>query len=198
MRALMIPLLLLCCLVLALMYVVVNTPYVLNKVLPSVINDHAKGFVLEEFHCAKQKGRLPDVVSLFDVTMKIRQGTRVYDIEADEIVIQNFFEFVKKQELLRLAARGIILKTENIDVQDGQFKAVIRLSDFKILFMETMAFAREFQFGPYLFSETSTHIKGNPSKIEIYEMKGSAYGGTVSGQLTFDQVPEFNYVLWSE
>lgn len=198
MKNFILPILIFFCLFLGFVFVLVNTPFLVNAMIPKLVNDHAKDFQIEEFKCLSQKSRLPDALTMKNVVMKIRRGDRVFDVKANEVNIHNFLEFVKRFELLRISANGVDLKTERVSAKGGQLKAVVGLNDWNITFIEGAGFSKEFEVGPYVFKKISGHLKVNPKKIEVFDIKGSAYEGRVKGQLNFDYKPQFSYVVWSE
>lgn len=186
------------CILLAVAFVVFNTPLLTNFVMVDLVNKYFPMCQVEEFRCKGQKSQLPDVVKFQEVSMRFRQGTRVFEVQARDLTIHNFIEFLQKNETLRISSKGMNLQTEHVDVKAGQLKVVIGFKEWKVKFVEGAAFSQEFNVGPYSFSKLAVHLRANPIKISVFDIRGECYGGTVEGQVDFNYKPQFEYVLWSE
>ncbi len=198
MKSSVIIILIVLCVLLAFAYFLVNTPFILNTMLPKFINEKAQGFKIEEFECASQTSQLPDILVMKGVSMKVRRDGRVFDIQAKKVVVHNFAEFVKEQELLRLSSQGVYVTSEYVEARGGQFKAVIGLNDWHVRFLEGAGFFQEMEVGPYRLVKTTGHIKMNPKKIEIFDIHGKFSDGDFTGQLIFGFQPQFGYLVWAE
>lgn len=190
--------LVLMCLVLGFIFILLNTPFLVNAMVPQLINNYAKGFKIESFSCSSQRSQLPDILEMRDVHLKVRVGDELIDVQAKRIKINNFFEFAKKHELLRLSASGVDINVKNITINSAQLKSVLGLKEWKFVFTEIAWFAQKMKIGPYIFTKTDGRLKATPKKIDIFDIKGGAYGGTIVGQLDFEFDPQFTYVLWAE
>jgi hypothetical protein len=198
MKSFVLTILILLCIFLAFVYVLVNTPFLMNTMVPQFINDHAQSFSIQEFKCKRQKSRLPNILSMYDVMMKVKVGENFFDIKAKELTVHNFLEFMQKRELLRVSSSGLDVKGKNLSIEGGKTKTVVGLSEWKVRFIEGAAFSQDLWIGPYHSQKISAHLKSNPQKIEIFEIEGDIYGGIAKGQITFDHKPHFSYVVWSE
>lgn len=198
MRNFIFPILILFCLIMGFIYVATNTPFVMNIVIPDIVNRHMKDAHIESFHCSSQKSQLPDILMIRGVEMKVRKAGRVFDVAAQEIVIHNFFDFLKKPEILYISGDGVSIRTDHVMTDGGKFKLVIGLRDWNIIFGEGLVFGRVFDAGPYRFEKISGELKGNKKMIEIAEIQGTFSQGKVSGKVTFDFDPRFGYLVWSE
>lgn len=198
MRNFVLPILVLFCLVLGFIYILTNTPFVLNMMVPDIINRHAQGIRIEYFQCRSLKSQLPDILMMRDVQMRVVKGERVFDIGAKQITVHNFFDFVKKQEVIYLSGDGVSLKTEQLSAVDAKFKLVAGLSRWDVTFGEGALFSKVLHLGPYTFQKIVANLKGNKKGVEIADIKGMFFGATVKGKVTFDFHPRFGYVVWSE
>lgn len=198
MRNFIVPVLILFCLILGFGYLLTNTPFLLNVMVPDIVNRHAEGVRIEFFHCRSQKSQLPDILIMRDIQMTMRQGDRTFDVTAEVLTVHNFFDFVRKQDLIYVSGDGVMIKTDHVSAEGSKFKIVAGLQEWKMTFFEGAVFSRELNAGPYLFNRISANVKGDKKGIEIDDIRGLFYNGEMSGKLTFDFDPAFGYVVWSE
>ena len=198
MRSLIVPLLIFVCLFLGFVFLLTNTPLFVNIMLPKLINDNMEDIQIESFHCRQQKSRLPEILILKKVAMKVRKDSRVFDITASEVTIHNFLDFVREHNLLRLSARGLTVQTDHVSARGGQLKTVIKFKDWKVVSAEGAAFSQEFAAGVYQFQKITGHFKATPKKAKIFDVDSKFYGGEVKGQVNIDYDPRFAYVVWAE
>jgi len=192
------PILLLFCLASGFIYVLTNTPFLMNFIIPDIINRKVNDVHVEYFRCASQQSQLPDILTMKDIQMTFRKGERLFDVKAEVVTIHNFFEFVKKQEVLYISGSGVSLDTKPIIAKDAKFKFVFGLNDWDITFGEGIVFSGVFHIGPYTFQQINAGVKGDKKGVEILDIKGIFYGGETTGKITFDFKPRFGYALWSE
>ncbi len=198
MRHYILPILILFCIILGVVYLLANTPFFINTFLPDIINRHQEYVQIEYLRCARQKVRLPDLLSVRDVNMRLRHGQRIVTISAGMVTIHNFFDFIKKPELLYISGDQVKVSMDNIEADGLQIKAALGLSDWTITSLEGSVFSRIFIAGPYAFEKISAYVTGDTKKTEFADIKGSFYDGDVVGKVTLDYQPQPGYVVWAE
>lgn len=186
------------CLALGVLYLFTSTPLLVNLTLPQFVNDHAKGFRIESFSCSSQKSRLPNILEIGGLDMILKVNQEHVRIQAEKMIIHNFYEFIKNHNELRLSGYGVDISTDDFSAGKVKFKSLVRLKEWGFTYTETGWFAEMLRFGPYMFTSIDGRLKAGPKKIDIFEVEGNAYDGSINGQLTFEFKPEFSYVFWAE
>ncbi len=198
MRRHLLPLILLFSILLAGVYFLLNTTWLLSSLIPSLAKTFLKTVELQSFDFERQTFNFPDTISLHQVKASLAYNNVTYDLKAAKISIFEVKKLMDVPHILKLSIEGLDVLEDRWQIRQADLKIFVTLSEKEFSSLEGSFHFASGIWPPYEIDNVDGRVKGNPHHGELSELAGSAYGGSWHGQLSWEYKPEARYTLYLE
>ncbi len=179
-------------------YLLLNTPFVLSKIIPRFADEYLKEINLKSFKIRKQQFSFPDTVELYDVEFVVEKGEKVYAFSAHQIVLHEILRSWKDEKQIRASLKGVRYENNHVAVKEFVVKLLCGFKEGAFFRLEGIFRGEDVSVLGYELQEVSGNVKMNRQRIQVSGLTGKGYGGDIQGQVHVELSPRVGYVVWLE
>ncbi|MDP2653003.1 MAG: hypothetical protein Q8Q08_03120 [Candidatus Omnitrophota bacterium] len=199
MRKHVLPFLILLAIVAGVLYFLLNSPWLLSKIIPSMAAKYLPAFPLQTFTIGDQEYKAPDTIVLKNVKALVKYKNGLWDeFLAEEVTIYDFFAIPKLPHKFRADIRGIRMEGPGRSGEGLTVKILLTAKQGDIARAEGVVYGGPFTWEGYRFDRLQGRIDADYTKIQILEAVVEAYGGEGKGQVLVERTPDPAYIFWFE
>jgi len=193
----LIPLVLLIILVVGGFWIALNTTILLTWYVPSFCRHELKDLDVKSFTIGRQALTLPETLTLYDVRLSGTFRGQALEVKAQKLVLRDVVTHQRKSQA-RVSLYGLSLDYAAVHVDDSEGQALFIFTQNAVSHAEGMWGAATVRLGNYAWQNAMARLRGNERHLQIFEIVADAYGGTVKGQVTVENIFRPQYVIWIE
>lgn len=183
---------------LAVAFFVLQTPFILNWLIPPLAARHMPFALLENLHIQRQSYRFPNRLVLGDTRFTLGFSGQRCDVRLEKVAFNQVIDFLRTKRQLVIEAQGVTVNGFGLDVRQMRFKGRVLFEEDPPWRAEGVAQIGQARFLGYALDNFSAHFKGDPRQLQIYEIQALGYAGECSGQISLNFQPHFTYLFWIE
>ncbi len=179
-------------------YMVLNTPVILCRILPEMIETHSLDTKVISFSAEGQSFRLPFQITLHNVSCRLEKEGVPYQIDIYEMTIYDIVNVSGGKKHVRLGVNNMNMTGGRARVFGLNMKMVLDLHKRLIYRFDGIFALDMLNVARYHMEGVSGRFRGDPKKVQVFEVTALAYGGNGRGQMSLERGGETNSVFWME
>jgi len=179
-------------------YSILNTPFILCRLLPEIIEKHSRDTKVISLTAEGQSFRLPFQATLHNISCRLEKGGVPYQIDVYEMTIYDVVNVSGGKKHVRLGVNNLTMTGGRVRVFGLNLKTVLDLQN-KLIYRFDGIFALDMlNVARYHIEGVSGRFRGDPRKVQVFEISSLGYGGNGRGQLSLERGRPSNSVFWME
>jgi len=179
-------------------YSLLNTPIILCRMLPRIIEQHSRDTKVLSLSAEGQSFRLPFQATLHNVSCRLEKAGVPYHIDIYEMTVYDIVNVAGGKKHVRLGVNNLTMTGGRVRVFGLNLKMVLDLKKQLIYRFDGIFALDMLNVARYHMEGVSGRFRGDPGKVQVFEITSLGYGGSGRGQLSLERGRPSNSVFWME
>lgn len=181
-----------------LFYGILNTPWLLSSIGPSLIEYYLPNIVeINSLKIDRQSFESPATIILKDIQCVFVIHDVEYQVDISAITLHEITTLVKEERKLKLSAKGVNVKSQLLKIVNATIEMALNLQRRPPQFSSLIK-GDAIQIDEIPGEGFSANVKGAKKAVQILDIALKGFGGETFGQVIFEFYPAYNYELWLE